>query len=181
MVGTIGFEPTTSSVSRKRSNQLSYAPTSSRFRNVGKRAFPSLPRANQDAKSAQRLRAKQVAFRRMDSSGHVANRLMPLKDCYPVSGSVLNHLDGAENSCLRCLPVIGLQRSRLPIGTASRPAGCRFMRPAQLEQRPSTMNDSTSTRSNPLRTAPNLLTLLRICMAPFLVAAILGDHFALGF
>jgi len=55
------------------------------------------------------------------------------------------------------------------------------MRPAQLEQRPSTMNDSTSTRSNPLRTAPNLLTLLRICMAPFLVAAILGDHFALGF
>lgn len=43
------------------------------------------------------------------------------------------------------------------------------------------MNDSTSTRSNPLRTAPNILTLLRICMAPFLVAAILGDHFALGF
>jgi cardiolipin synthase len=28
---------------------------------------------------------------------------------------------------------------------------------------------------------PNLLTLLRICLAPFLVAAILGNHFALSF
>lgn len=36
-------------------------------------------------------------------------------------------------------------------------------------------------RPNPLRTAPNLLTLLRICMAPFLVAAILGGHYAVGF
>lgn len=36
-------------------------------------------------------------------------------------------------------------------------------------------------RSNPFRTAPNLLTLLRICMAPFLVAAILERHYALGF
>ena len=34
---------------------------------------------------------------------------------------------------------------------------------------------------NPLRTAPNLLTLLRICLAPFLVAAILESHYALGF
>jgi cardiolipin synthase (CMP-forming) len=37
------------------------------------------------------------------------------------------------------------------------------------------------TSLNPLRTAPNLLTLLRICMAPFLVAAILDNHYALGF
>lgn len=43
------------------------------------------------------------------------------------------------------------------------------------------MNDSTSPRPNPLRTAPNLLTLLRICIAPFLVAAILGGHYALSF
>lgn len=42
------------------------------------------------------------------------------------------------------------------------------------------MSDS-SHRPNPLRTAPNLLTLLRICMAPFLVAAILGGHYAIGF
>ena len=36
-------------------------------------------------------------------------------------------------------------------------------------------------RLNPFRTAPNLLTLLRICLAPFLVAAILEDHYALSF
>jgi len=37
------------------------------------------------------------------------------------------------------------------------------------------------TRQNPLRTAPNLLSLLRICLAPFLVAAILENRFELGF
>lgn len=42
------------------------------------------------------------------------------------------------------------------------------------------MNDS-SLRLNPLRSAPNLLTLLRICVAPFLVAAILGGYYKLGF
>ncbi len=42
------------------------------------------------------------------------------------------------------------------------------------------MSDS-SHRPNPLRTAPNLLTLLRICLAPFLVAAIFGNNYALGF
>jgi cardiolipin synthase (CMP-forming) len=34
---------------------------------------------------------------------------------------------------------------------------------------------------NPLRTAPNLLTLMRICLAPFLVAAILEGNFQLSF
>jgi cardiolipin synthase (CMP-forming) len=34
---------------------------------------------------------------------------------------------------------------------------------------------------DPLRSAPNLLTLLRICLAPFLVAAILEGRFRLGF
>jgi cardiolipin synthase len=43
------------------------------------------------------------------------------------------------------------------------------------------MNDLASARFNRYRTAPNLLTLLRICMAPFLVAAILERHFALSF
>lgn len=42
------------------------------------------------------------------------------------------------------------------------------------------MNEAGHT-VNPLRSAPNLLTLLRICIAPFLVAAILGNHYALGF
>jgi len=36
-------------------------------------------------------------------------------------------------------------------------------------------------RLNPLGSAPNLPTLLRICMAPFLVAAILENRFEIGF
>jgi cardiolipin synthase len=43
------------------------------------------------------------------------------------------------------------------------------------------MTDVSSSRLSPFRTAPNLLTLLRICLAPFLVAAILDDHYALSF
>src|ERR1035441_1727957 len=43
------------------------------------------------------------------------------------------------------------------------------------------MNDVASVRFHRYRTAPNLLTLLRICLAPFLVAAILERHFALSF
>jgi cardiolipin synthase len=42
------------------------------------------------------------------------------------------------------------------------------------------MADSSS-HMNPMRTAPNLLTLLRICLAPFLVAAILENQYKLGF
>jgi cardiolipin synthase len=75
-----------------------------------------------------------------------------------------------------------LERSRNQSGSGlgGMPAR-RCTRPELRMQPPSIMNDSTSSRPNPLRTAPNLLTLLRICMAPFLVAAILGDHYALGF
>jgi cardiolipin synthase len=43
------------------------------------------------------------------------------------------------------------------------------------------ISETTTTRSNPFRSAPNILTLLRICLAPFLVAAILEDRFALSF
>jgi cardiolipin synthase (CMP-forming) len=43
------------------------------------------------------------------------------------------------------------------------------------------MADVANTRLNPFRTAPNLLTLLRICMAPFLVAAILDRNYGLSF
>ena len=43
------------------------------------------------------------------------------------------------------------------------------------------MNDIASIGFHRYRTAPNLLTLLRICLAPFLVAAILERHFALSF
>lgn len=41
--------------------------------------------------------------------------------------------------------------------------------------------DAPSTTRNPLRSAPNLLTLARICLAPFLVAAILEHRFEIGF
>jgi cardiolipin synthase len=42
------------------------------------------------------------------------------------------------------------------------------------------MADVSNPRPNPFRTAPNLLTLLRICLAPFLVAAVLDGHYGLG-
>jgi cardiolipin synthase len=43
------------------------------------------------------------------------------------------------------------------------------------------MTDDSKVHFNPLSTTPNLLTLLRICLAPFLVAAILENHYALSF
>src|ERR1700693_449280 len=43
------------------------------------------------------------------------------------------------------------------------------------------MADASIARPNPLRYTPNLLTLLRICLAPFLVSAILENRFALSF
>jgi cardiolipin synthase (CMP-forming) len=43
------------------------------------------------------------------------------------------------------------------------------------------MPEELNHRLNPLRSTPNLLTLLRICLAPFLVTAILKDQYLLGF
>src|SRR5579864_8573802 len=43
------------------------------------------------------------------------------------------------------------------------------------------MSDRLYARFNPLHAAPNLLTLMRICLAPFLVSAILEDRYGLGF
>ncbi|MGC9159528.1 MAG: CDP-alcohol phosphatidyltransferase family protein [Terracidiphilus sp.] len=43
------------------------------------------------------------------------------------------------------------------------------------------MSDAATDRLNRFRTTPNLLTLLRICLAPFLVTAILENRYALGF
>src|ERR1700722_3217584 len=45
----------------------------------------------------------------------------------------------------------------------------------------SIMNDELDHRLNPFRSAPNLLTLMRICLAPFLVAAILEGHYQVSF
>jgi cardiolipin synthase len=46
---------------------------------------------------------------------------------------------------------------------------------------PPAMHEEPNSRLNIFRSAPNLLTLLRICLAPFLVAAILEGHYALSF
>lgn len=43
------------------------------------------------------------------------------------------------------------------------------------------MSDAAHAKLNPFRAAPNLLTLLRICIAPFLVSAILDNQYALSF
>lgn len=43
------------------------------------------------------------------------------------------------------------------------------------------MSEALDHRLNPLRSAPNLLTLMRICLAPFLVAAITEGHYQLSF
>lgn len=43
------------------------------------------------------------------------------------------------------------------------------------------MPDAHSSRPSAFRTAPNLLTLLRICIAPFLVAEVLEGRYALSF
>jgi cardiolipin synthase (CMP-forming) len=56
---------------------------------------------------------------------------------------------------------------------------CRFF--AEIPSFRITMPDRSYLRFNPLHSAPNLLTLMRICLAPFLVSAILDDRFALSF
>jgi cardiolipin synthase len=43
------------------------------------------------------------------------------------------------------------------------------------------MTDTSSARLNPLRATPNLLTISRICLAPFLVSATLERRFQLSF
>ena len=43
------------------------------------------------------------------------------------------------------------------------------------------MSNHFHARFNPLHAAPNLLTVLRICLAPFLVSAIIEDRYALSF
>jgi cardiolipin synthase len=43
------------------------------------------------------------------------------------------------------------------------------------------MPDEPNSRHSAFRSTPNLLTLMRICLAPFLVAAILEKRFGLGF
>ena len=55
------------------------------------------------------------------------------------------------------------------------------MEKGSLSAAATAMSDPVSTFPNSLRAAPNLLTLARICLAPFLVMAVLDGHFQLGF
>jgi len=43
------------------------------------------------------------------------------------------------------------------------------------------MTDSSTPHRNPLSTAPNLLTVIRLCLAPFLVSCILENRFGIAF
>jgi cardiolipin synthase len=52
--------------------------------------------------------------------------------------------------------------------------------PQAMNDAPQAMNDAPNPRLNPFRTAPNLLTLLRICLAPFLVTSILDERYGLS-
>jgi cardiolipin synthase len=54
----------------------------------------------------------------------------------------------------------------------------RFFASGPIE---SSMSEAPNVRLNPLRNAPNLLTLARICLAPFLVTAILENRYGLSF
>ncbi len=53
--------------------------------------------------------------------------------------------------------------------------------PTPSTRQPSAVQPVPNLRLNPFRSAPNMLTLMRICMAPFLVAAILQGHYLLSF
>jgi cardiolipin synthase (CMP-forming) len=59
--------------------------------------------------------------------------------------------------------------------------GCRFFSGAAGSLLIEQMTEVSNSKLNPFRSAPNLLTLLRICMAPFLVAAVLERDFRIGF
>lgn len=50
-----------------------------------------------------------------------------------------------------------------------------------MPARVTAMIDPSSPRLNPFRTMPNLLTIARICLAPFLVSEVLERHFGPGF
>jgi cardiolipin synthase len=52
---------------------------------------------------------------------------------------------------------------------------------AEVCSRSFAMHDESVPHTNPLRTAPNLLTLLRICLVPVLVAAVLEGDYRFGF
>jgi cardiolipin synthase len=91
--------------------------------------------------------------------------------------SMLYHRERTMNSSLAGDP----RACAIHLGIAVGIAFGRGCEPCFAASTEPDMADAATTRLNPFRTAPNLLSLLRICLAPFLVAAILERHFALSF
>ena len=110
------------------------------------------------------------------------------RDCIS-SGRCCTIVDERTNPLSRRCPYLHLKRrlgSSNPLGLGPPDSGRDFaldwsLVPMSTALSESAMHDDPSPRLNPFRTAPNLLTLLRICLAPFLVDAILEGRFGLSF
>jgi cardiolipin synthase (CMP-forming) len=153
MVGTTGFEPATSSVSRKRSNQLSYAPA----------------------------KVQEVVYQDRGRGGSWGCRWAKAC-CTIVIERLGSDFQAKHISFELCIELPGLRNSLgnpIPAGPRGKLFAWSRHRRGPVNER--AMTDAPNARLNPFRTAPNLLTFLRICMAPFLVAAILERHFTVSF
>ena len=116
----------------------------------------------------------------------IANKILSgssgrVKDALPVSGVMLYHRGEPETRLPEWLRNQALAHT-------PRWGPANWGEAGTLERAPDLwqfdihkMSQVTQPSLKGIRSAPNLLTLARICLAPFLVAAILEDHYALSF